>query len=190
MINTSESFPDDAYETLYYTYSAGRNGCQGVRIQALKGSVPECTSDQKQSLISFAGGLTDKLLEEMLAFRLSLDPETARATEQNQETLKGFFSSPIYMEPLPNGYCNRACCRHLPWYRVTTPIGHFKVGRRKRVYHIEWTDTLVKQEAAELFPEEDVTRYNRVIHAHSEADAKRYVARVQARWPSVPATPD
>ena len=74
MINTSESFPDDAYETLYYTYSAGRNGCQGVRIQALKGSVPECTSDQKQSLISFAGGLTDKLLEEMLAFLLSLDP--------------------------------------------------------------------------------------------------------------------
>ena len=67
-------------------------------------------------------------------------------------------SSNIFVEEIPNGYCNEPCCSRLPWFIVTTPVGHIKIGWRKRVINIDWTNTLQKKNGHELFPNEDVTK--------------------------------
>jgi hypothetical protein len=65
---------------------------------------------------------------------------------------------------------------------VTTNIGRVKIGWRKRVINIDWSDTVVKKKAEELFPEENVTKggYDNhfYIHAWSYEDAKKYLDRI------------
>ena len=88
--------------------------------------------------------------------------------------------NPIYIEEIPNGYCNRACCRHLPWFIVTTTVGRIKIGWRKRVIEIDWSDTKGTAEAETLFAAEDVTKGTRYIHAWSVEKAKSYVAAIMS----------
>jgi hypothetical protein len=86
----------------------------------------------------------------------------------------GLFPNPIFVEDLPNGYCSRGCCRHRPWFLVTTPIGRIKIGWRKRVISITWDDT-DRPYADQLFPNEDVTKFNKTIHAWGLEKAKEYL---------------
>ena len=53
-----------------------------------------------------------------------------------------------------------------------------KIGWRKRVIEIDWKDSLNKEYSADLFPDEEVTKYDHYIHAWSIEDAKRYIEKV------------
>jgi hypothetical protein len=92
--------------------------------------------------------------------------------------LVALFDNPDEVEEIPNGYCNQWCCRHLPWFVVTTPVGKIKLGWRKRVISIDWTSTLVEATAEELFPNEKVTKSLRLIHAWGIDDARRYIQTI------------
>jgi len=73
-------------------------------------------------------------------------------------------------------------------WKLTTRVGRFKIGWRKRVIHIDWKDSKVDLTAEQLFPEEDTTKDGRMIHAWSYKKAGEYVARVLATAPAtVPA---
>ncbi len=107
-----------------------------------------------------------------------VDPEVhAAAAQRRQETLACFGARVIYVEEIPNGYCSRGCCVFYPWFIITTSIGRIKIGWRKRVIHLEWTDSLVKQTADELFAG-DMTKYDRVIHAWGYEKATEYINRL------------
>lgn len=122
----------------------------------------------------------DILKKAILAEVIKNDPKTHERAKAERDGLMAPFPSNIFAEPIPNGYCNDFCCRHLPWFIVTTEIGKFKIGWRKRVIHLEWTDTVVKETADKLFPNDDVTKSDRTIHAWSYEDAKRYITKIFA----------
>jgi len=110
---------------------------------------------------------------------ISSPVELERAAQERMALL-GCFPGVIYAEAIPNGYCSDYCCRHLPWFIVTTSIGHFKIGWRKRVIHLDWEKTQVTKSADELFPHENTTKSGRMIHAWSLEKAREYVNWVLA----------
>lgn len=118
---------------------------------------------------------SEDILSALHVETLRLKPETAEQTAVEKARILGCFRERIYAEPVPNGYCSRWCCHFRPWYVVTTPMGRIKIGWRKRVLHLEWTDSLIAQTAAQLFPTEDVTRFDRVIHCHGYDKAAQYI---------------
>src|ERR1019366_8994163 len=103
---------------------------------------------------------------------------------ERAEILACFPLVPIYVEEIPNGYCNRFCCAFKPWFVVTTPRGRIKIGWRKSVIHLEWTDSDIKGDAKTIFPKEEAwegyetTQYDKVIHAHGSEAARKYLARL------------
>ena len=92
----------------------------------------------------------------------------------------------LYVDEIPNGYCSRGCCAFYPWFIVTTPKGRIKIGWRKSVIHLEWTDSEIKADAETIFPKEEAwpgyetTQYDKVIHAHGYEPAKDYITRLMA----------
>lgn len=66
-----------------------------------------------------------------------------------------------------------------PWFRVYTPFGVFKVGWRKSVINLDWTDTLIEEEANTLFPNEDTTKGGHMIHAHGYEKLTNYLTALR-----------
>lgn len=116
------------------------------------------------------------------------DPDKRAIRARNADSLKNLFidaGQMIYSELIPNQYCPGACCFTRPWLNVTTPRGHFTIGWRKRVIHLEWTRSEVRGSGKAIFPNEDVTRSNdwevdkvRCIHAWGDAKAKEYIRKL------------
>lgn len=77
---------------------------------------------------------------------------------------------------LPNGYWPdnihyaEIRGRH-PWYLFMTPFGAVKIGWRKRVMSISWTDTKVGLQVTE----DDVTKELDMVHAWSIPKALEYL---------------
>jgi hypothetical protein len=114
-----------------------------------------------------------------------LTPEThEKAAKERALILECFGSRALYVDEIPNGYCSRYCCAFEPWFIVTTPRGRIRIGWRKSVIHLEWTDSAIKGTAKDIFPNEEAwpgyetTQYDKVIHAHGYEAAKRYIARL------------
>ena len=102
-----------------------------------------------------------------------------RAAEEKVAILALFPGTP-FVEEIPNGYCSQYCCKHLPWFIVTTQVGRVKIGWRKRVIQIDWSETRNTKNSEELFAKEDVTKEAKMIHAWSYEDAKRYLEAIIA----------
>lgn len=118
----------------------------------------------------------DELEKAIRGESIHLDPkEKETANEERTKILELFNGHVIFVEEIPNGYCSDYCCKHLPWFMVTTKAGHIKIGWRKRVIEIEWKKTLINQTAEELFTEEKVTKQNKLIHAWGYEKAKEYI---------------
>jgi hypothetical protein len=110
---------------------------------------------------------------------LSKMPHIAeQAKKQREELLAGFGSDAILVEELPNGYCPDYCCAHLKWFLVTTKLGRIKIGWRKRVINIDWSDTKDTKTSEELFPSESTTKETRLIHAWGYEKARAYVGAI------------
>jgi len=109
-------------------------------------------------------------------FTLKFDPKSAvEAAESRAKLLELFDGHSIFVEEIPNGYCSEWCCKHLPWFVVTTKLGRITIGWRKRVISIEWKDSMIKKTAQELFEKEDVTKWDTGIHAWGYDKAKEYI---------------
>ena len=112
----------------------------------------------------------------------ALDPKGAEMREARMKEIKAIYENAgipaIYMEPLPNGYCSKPCCLNKPWAQVTSSIGRVVIRRRKSVISIDWKDSRVKRTGNELFPNENVTRWDTGIHAWGPAKATEYIRRL------------
>lgn len=102
--------------------------------------------------------------------------ESARL--EKLELLNCFPLKPIFAKSISNEYCSRACCEHRPWFLVTSTIGEIKVGQRKRVIVIDWSNSIVTTTAEDLFPGEDVTKIASSIHAWSYDKARIYIEKL------------
>jgi len=169
----------DNYKTLFHTESAGATGAFGLKIEVAATNLPDLKTEEIREAAYQASRLITAAVREAIKAK---DADTPAEIECNRELLE-LFPEPIFVEEIPNGYCNDWCCKHLPWFVVTTEIGRFTIGHRKRVISIDWSDTHGTRFAEDLFPDENVTKYDRSIHAWSMEDAKRYVYAVLASAP-------
>jgi hypothetical protein len=169
--------PDDKYVPLLEQTSMGRYGAFSIKILVAGSNLP----DLKANTIWGAAYDAQKAIEAAIRTEiLAADPEAQKEAKAERDQLLGLFlfQEPIFVEEIPNGYCSDWCCKHLPWFVITTKVGRFKIGWRKRVINIDWKETKGTKTAEELFPEENVTKGGRMIHAWSGADAKRYITKI------------
>lgn len=162
-------------KSLYKEESIGSHGEFHLEITVGASAMPDLKIDAIQNAAYKAAAFVKA--EVMAAVVATSPKEQVRASEERSQLI-GLFNETIYTEEIPNGYCSDWCCRHLPWFVVTTRMGRFKIGWRKRVINIDWSDTRGTKTAKELFPDEDVTKGERMIHAWSIENARRYIETV------------
>lgn len=162
------------YKQLFKSESRG-NTSFGIEILVAATNLP----DLKLKTISEAAYAAAELVEkEVRSEIIANDPIQIQRSANEKKDLISIFTEPIFVESIPNGYCSRYCCKHLPWFIITTKVGRFTIGWRKRVINIEWIGIPNAARAEKLFPNEDVTKGDYSIHAWSLEDAKRYVKTV------------
>lgn len=66
-----------------------------------------------------------------------------------------------------------------PWWKVTTDLGVIKIGWRKRVIEIDWSETNRRG----LVTTDDVTKSDHMVHAYNHGDAVKYLSRVSRLEP-------
>lgn len=64
-----------------------------------------------------------------------------------------------------------------PWWKVLTPVGTIVIGKRKRVFNIDWTDTSVRA----VVTDDHVTKSETNVHAWSVGKAVDYLAALRLR---------
>lgn len=163
------------YKQIYAKESHGQYGGFGIRVLVACDRMPDLDSQDIRYTVQDA---TDDIESAILTAVVASDPSSKSAAIDEKTSLVGLFDQPIFVEEIPNGYCPKWCCKHLPWFVVTTKVGRITLGWRKRVISIEWEGSLVKHTAEELFPTENVTKVGQLIHAWNLDDAKRYIATV------------
>jgi hypothetical protein len=90
------------------------------------------------------------------------------------------------LHPIPNEYW-----ANLPdtywasyWFKVETPFGTFKLGRRKRVWNLDWSDTSLR----EIISDDAVTKEVTLIHAWKEEDLQKYLSTLCEKLKTVEPT--
>ena len=65
--------------------------------------------------------------------------------------------------------------RNNPWWLVKTEFGIVEIGKRKRVYSVDWSETSVRG----IVTEDDVTKDETMVHAYTMADLLTYLLELQ-----------
>ena len=65
--------------------------------------------------------------------------------------------------------------RKQPWWLVQTPFGLIRIGWRKRVIAISWTDTTLRF----VVTKDDVTKDETMVHAWTYAKAVEYITELR-----------
>lgn len=163
---------DLEYKEVYGSESLGNYGGFGIKILIASPRLSDIPRDVSYVISKAA----DKIAGEIQAAVIAVDEQTKKAAAQEREELISVFNSAnIFVEEIPNGYCHSWCCRHKPWFIVTTKVGRFTIGWRKRVIYINWEDTIGSKVGGELFSNEHTTYGDKYIHAWSLGKAKEYV---------------
>lgn len=155
-----------------YQESYGGNGNKCI-IEIYVDAGREFTKEEKQAF-NDARELISKAVSQA---SYALNKEYQRqGAEDTQKIIDLFKDHKIFVQRIPNEYW--AGDVHNPWLIVTTPVGHIKLGWRKRVINIDWSSTIIEAKAEDLFPDEDVTKYDKSIHAWGYEKAQEYINKL------------
>lgn len=161
----------DKMEGFKEFYSAESFGIGGVGVKLFLRLpedfvFPEAESDKVKNIIY-------KLCQELQNTVGRLDPKEVAACEKEAADILALFGDEkIFAEKIPNEYWASS---GRSWFIVTTKIGRIKIGWRKRVIVIDWSDSTNKCRAVDLFGSEDVTKDTHMIHAWGYEKAKQYL---------------
>jgi hypothetical protein len=148
------------------------SGSKFIDLEILLDINRNLTENDNNSLREHVENIAKSLNEETIR----LDPKSKEfANKEKTDIISLFGDRAIYVEEIPNGYCSEYCCKHLPWFIITTNKGRIKIGWRKRVIEINWDDSIIIENAEFLFPNEDVTKFDKTIHAWELEKAKQYI---------------
>lgn len=92
--------------------------------------------------------------------------------EEKDKIISCFGGIHIYVKPIDNGYGKNSLN---PWFEVTTSKGIIVIGWRHRVINIDWEKSDIKDKADDLFPNENVTKDHKSIHAYGYDKATQYL---------------
>lgn len=126
-----------------------------------------------------------EVMEKLEMQSAELDPAVGAQANLTAAELTACFVKaglgPIFVERIPNKYWGPAdpmSLRH-PWLLVTTRLGHFEIGWRKRVINIDWSRTTIGKRP-DLFLDQGVTVGDTYVHAYGYEKAGEYLARLGA----------
>ena len=159
------------YQTLHESKSLTYIGAFGIRVEVAATKLP----DLDTKAIRIATDKATKLISDEIQAAIKANDSKTPSEISKNKMLTDLFPDPIFIEEIPNGYCSDWCCRHLPWFVVTTKVGRIKIGWRKSVISIDWSETRNTKTSDELFKDEEVTMGERYIHAYGIKNAERYV---------------
>lgn len=157
--------------------SHGTYGAFSIELIVGATALPDLSQPAIRDAAYKAAALIESAVMESV---ISSDPDAQRRALTERTKLLALFPQPIYVEELPNGYCCQWCCKHLPWFKVTTRVGVFTIGWRKRVISIDWFETRGTKTSDELFANENVTKHERGIHAWGPEKAYDYIQAIIA----------
>jgi len=164
-----------------YTCISSQEGSNGLGLKILVAVPPgQVLSEADMLEVQHLGY---KLYEELQGRLYRGHPDEIAATkEERVEILRLFRGEAIFVEEIPSGYSQEY---GRPWFVVTTRIGRIKIGWRKRVINIDWSETTNKKKAEELFKEEQVTKGDSYdnsfyIHAWGYEKAQEYLDKLFA----------
>ncbi len=151
-----------------YTYSDS----SGIELELMLDASRELTDVDKNNILMHVENILISLKDE----KLNLDPKVKEEVAKDKRDILSLFSEQkIFVEEIDNEYMIHPYSKHYPWFVVTTSKGRIKIGWRKRVLNICWDDSTIKESAKELFPDEDVTKFDKTIHAWGYDKAKEYI---------------
>lgn len=150
----------------------------GINIDIASDNMPDLKSEECYELIAIARKASETIRDELNRFKNKNNPSILEKTAREREQILSAFDKPIYVEEIPNGYCSDWCCEHLPWFIITTKVGRIKIGWRKMVISIDWSDIPNSIKSVDLFPDEDVTKFDNIIHAWGIDEARQYVQTI------------
>ncbi len=114
-----------------------------------------------------------------------LDPETAKRASKIETDMRNMFWAAglgsIFVERLPNTYWPEAYAyerMQSPWFTITTSLGHFEVGWRKRVIHIGWERTVLGPKF-DLVSRGEVTHDPGFCHAYGYEDGAKVLRELR-----------
>jgi hypothetical protein len=160
------------WKTLYKSESYGaRNLGIEVRVAVDR----ELGRNDDMAMYRIADQIEDVIMRESL--RLDATAQLAKK-EEHDKLMELFGDEKIFAEEIPNGYSTSWYYSMSPWYKVTTSKGIITLGWRKRVIEIQYEQRVNAASADSLFPDEDVTKSGRMIHAWGYDKAKRYISLI------------
>jgi hypothetical protein len=147
----------------------GGNGV-GVEVRVLLPDRVELSDAMRRSLLT-VGYEAYKAVQRDVRRN---DPKEVEARRREAADIRALFDAPVFVEEVTNEYSLDG----RPWFVVTTKVGRVKVGWRKRVISIDWSGSTVDRDAHDLFPDEDVTKVGRLIHAWGYEKAREYLKKI------------
>ncbi len=123
-------------------------------------------------------------LNEQISMAWAKENEAEEHKEHVVELIELFKSAgfdTIHVETIGNEYCSKSCCYKFPWIIATTPKGRIKLGWRKRVMNLDWSDSDLEIDGEKLFKGEDTTIGTSYIHCWSEEKAVEYLKKLNSK---------
>jgi len=119
---------------------------------------------------------------EQLRYKIELKWAEENLQDKRQENIDKMLDlfkqagfDAIHSKIIPNEYSDHPVYYTTPWLQVTTAKGPIKIGWRKRVINIDWSESDINIKSEELFPNENVTKYDNLIHAWGYEKAVEYL---------------
>jgi len=159
-----------------YSYQGMGGICGNFKMEIYIDMEREINSNDDMVIMEFA----DKMRSGILAETILLNPKiTEEAKEEKEKLIALFGDKKIFVSEIPNGYNSTSSYySRFPWFMVTTEKGRIKIGWRKRVIEIDWSESIIPDEAEDLFAFEDVTKGEKYIHAWGYEKAKEYIDKL------------
>jgi hypothetical protein len=108
----------------------------------------------------------------------------AKEREEHVVELTGLFHLAgfdfIHVETIDSEYCSKSCCYKFPWIIVTTPKGRIKLGWRKRVMNLDWSDSDLGIDGEKMFADQNVTKGKSYIHCWGKEKAIEYLKKLNS----------
>ena len=161
---------------------SGRGSFKGsVLIESEK---YDALSKDSQDNISWKASDYLQVIKKLIEMEWVKDNESDKRKEHVVELTELFKSAgfnTIHVETIDNEYCSESCCYKYPWVIVTTPKGRIKIGWRKRVMNLDWSESDIKDIGTELFKDENTTTGKDYIHCWSKEKAIEYLKKLNSK---------
>lgn len=141
----------------------------------------ESLSEDTQNYISYAASNILGTIRELIAMEWAKVNENDKRYDHATELVELFRAAGLkikHVEVVNNQYSGDVFYYKYPWVIVTTEKGPLKIGWRKRVINLDWSESDIKSNGEVLFSEEKTTKGDRYVHCWGYNKAAEYIKKL------------